>query len=141
MGKVAVMEYDQVLYIKEAVENMISTYTGLELEKKIEDLVEQNPEAGVLMGLLLPAIQKIERKANNSYLGLTTIVEGTLITPERIAWDKEVRRGATLAALDLMLSPDFDNYDEAHASIPLQEAMHHAACVWTWNKIYELHNN
>ncbi|HEU5290712.1 MAG TPA: hypothetical protein VFU05_08735 [Cyclobacteriaceae bacterium] len=53
-------------------------------------------------------------------------------------WGQQVRYAALLVAIDFIISNDFNGDDEDFASIPLQRAMHHAACVLMWSKIYDL---
>src|SRR5688572_21434458 len=139
-GEATKVTIDLIKMVKENIGNMTISYSGLELDAAIEDFVANNTEAGLLMGLLLPAVQKVGTDfpgTANSYTGLTNIVEGTLITPERIAWDKQVRYAAFLAALYFIISEDFDNYNEDYASIPLQDAAFNAACTLWWSRIYD----
>lgn len=132
-----------VKLVKETIGNIIISYDGLEdLDKAIEDFVADNPDTEILIGLLLPAVQapRVNLTGNVTfYTHLSNIVFGNLITPERKAWDQQVRYAAFLAAVDFIISEDYNNENEDHASIPLQDAMHHAVCVLTWSKIYDLY--
>ena len=136
------LNYERIKFAKEAIGNMIMTNSELELDVAIQDFVADNPDTEVLMALLLPAVQAPRVNIlgeKSSYQELTDLVFGTTITPERRAWDKQVRYAASLVAFDFFTSDDFYNNNEAHASIPVQDAMHYAACVLIWRKIYELY--
>jgi hypothetical protein len=135
-----------VKLVKETIGNMTISYSGLEdLDEAIEDFVTNNPDTEVMIQLLLPAILKIREKPasgstnTNTYTGLTTIAFGTLSLKDKEAWAKKVQYAAFLAAVDFIISENYSNVDENHASIPLQKAMHHAVCVLTWSKIYDLY--
>ena len=124
--------------------HLILANTNEDIDEAVKEFVADNPETEILIGLLVPAIQKVRdvpSGAKTPYQEFTDIVFGNQITPERKAWDQQVRYAAFLAALDFIISEDFHNDNEDHASIPLQDAMHHAACVLMWSKIYDLYKS
>ena len=139
-----IVTFDRVQEVKETIGNMTLSFSGLEgLGGAVVDFVEGNPDTEIFIQLLLPAIltpgQKTSGGPVNGYTGLTNIAFSALDLKEKELWDKQVRYAAFLAAVDFIISGDFDNYDEDHAAIPVQDAMHHAVCVLTWSKIYDLY--
>lgn len=114
---------------------LISTATSTSvLDDGIEEmLAAASPEEAILIGLLLPAVQKV-REGNNPYSNLVNNYFD-MSTSERSTWDRDARLAGFLGAYDFIISHEYNPKDEFTTSVEVNKAICRSVTVLAWARV------
>lgn len=128
------LNYTEIKVNYQKMLQLISTATSTSvLDNGIaEMLAAASPQEAVLIGLLLPAVQKVrEGKPYHDLMNLYFDMTPT----ERTTWDRDVRLAAFLCAYDFMISHEYDPKDEFTTSVGVNKAICRGVTVLAWARV------
>lgn len=128
------LNYEEIKINYQKMLQLIFTATSTSvLDNGIEEmLAAASPQEAVLIGLLLPAIQKVrEGKPYHDLMNLYFDMTPT----ERTTWDRDVRLAAFLCAYDFIISHEYNPKDEFTTSIGVNQAICHGVTVLAWARV------
>ncbi len=128
------LNYEEIKINYQKMLQLISTTTSTSaLDNGIEEmLAAASPQEAVLIGLLLPAVQKVrEGKPYHDLMNLYFDMTPT----ERTTWDRDVRLAAFLCAYDFIISHEYDPKDEFTTSVGVNKAICRGVTVLAWSRV------
>jgi hypothetical protein len=128
------LNYEEIKVNYQKMLQLISTATSTSvLDNGIEEmLAAASPQEAVLIGLLLPAVQKVrEGKPYHDLMNLNFDMTPT----ERTTWDRDVRLAAFLCAYDFIISHEFNPKDEFTTSVGVNKAICRGVTVLAWARV------
>jgi hypothetical protein len=128
------LNYEEIKINYQKMLQLISTTTSTSvLDNGIEEmLAAASPQETVLIGLLLPTVQKV--REGTAYSDLMNKYFDMSIA-ERTTWDRDVRLAAFLCAYDFIISHEYNPKDEFTTSVEVNKAICHGVTVLAWSKV------
>jgi hypothetical protein len=119
--------YQKMLQIISTTTNTAALDDGIN-----EILSTASPQEGVLIGLLLPAVQKVRKETPyddlmNQYFNMSPT--------ERTTWDRDVRLAVFLCAYDFIISQEYNPKDEFTTSVEVNKQICDGVSVLAWARV------
>lgn len=128
------LNYEEIkITYQKILQLMLTSTNTTALDNGIDEmLTAASPEEAVLIGLLLPAVQKVREATPyndlmNDYFDMSTA--------ERTTWDKDVRLAAFLCAYDFIISHEYNPKDEFTTSVGVNKAICRGVTVLAWSRV------
>jgi hypothetical protein len=138
------IKFDDILFVKESVENLIILHQDEnQLDAALNLFAEQNPDQGVLVSLLVPAVQMARDLPRASHINnikqmhLAFFGDSPVLGLTQPQWTQKLRQAMFLAAVYAILDDNFNPTDQDYASITPQRTMYEALLVLTSVAYYD----